>query len=228
MTGGFSRVANIVLLGPPGAGKGTQAVILAKEYKVLHVSTGDMLREAIKEGSEAGLEAQKYMNAGELVPDGIVTRAVIDRMNKRDAASGVILDGYPRTVKQAESLESSLKKEGRSLEMVLYFRTSEKVAIERLAGRRVCSACGKNYHVKNMPSQKEGICDVCNGKLIQREDDNPETVKNRLAVYQEKTKDLIDFYKEQKLLVEVDGDLAADRLFGEIGALFKRAGLVCA
>ncbi|MFH1394541.1 MAG: adenylate kinase, partial [Candidatus Omnitrophota bacterium] len=191
---------NLVLLGPPGAGKGTQAVLLKKAYGFLHISTGDMLREAIKEGTEAGKAAQGYMNKGELVPDEIVTRAVIGRMNKPDAGSGVILDGYPRTRVQAESLDSSLKNENRDLDMVLYFRTSEQVAIQRLSGRRLCPKCGKNYHVTNMPPKTEGICDTCGVSLIQRQDDNPETVKNRLVVYADRTKDLIAYYEKESLL----------------------------
>ncbi|MBU0683728.1 MAG: adenylate kinase [Candidatus Omnitrophota bacterium] len=217
---------NLVLLGPPGAGKGTQAVLLKKAYGFLHISTGDMLREAIKEGTSAGKAAQGYMTKGELVPDEIVTRAVIGRMNKPDAESGVILDGYPRTRVQAESLDSSLKSENRSLNMVLYFRTSEKVAIQRLSGRRLCPKCGKNYHVTNMPSKIEGVCDICGVSLIQREDDNPETVKNRLVVYEDRTKDLIDYYEKSALLREVNGDLSAEELFEGIATLFKREGLV--
>jgi adenylate kinase len=217
---------NLVLLGPPGAGKGTQAVLLVKEYELLHVSTGDMLREAIKEGSSVGKEAQSYMNKGELVPDAIVTQVVIDRMSKPDAEGGVILDGYPRTRVQAESLDGSLKEENRALDMVLYFRTSEEVAVERLSGRRMCPECGKIYHITNMPPKKENICDKCGEKLYQRDDDKPETVKNRLVVYNNSTKDLVDYYKEKGILQEVDGDISAGELFERIDSLFREKGLV--
>ncbi len=216
----------MVLLGPPGAGKGTQAAMLTKAYNLLHVSTGDMLRAAIKDGSDVGKEAQNYMNKGELVPDSIVTQAVIERLGKPDASGGVILDGYPRTRAQAESLDESLKNNNNALDVVLYFKTSDETAIQRLSGRRVCTECGKNYHVSNIPPQKEGICDTCQIDLIQRDDDQPETVKNRLVVYKNSTKDLISYYKEKSLLREVDGNLSAEELFSNIGALFNAEGLI--
>lgn len=217
---------DLVLLGPPGAGKGTQAALLIKAYGLLHVSTGDLLRETVRGGSKLGEEIQKYMNSGELVPDEIVSRAALDRMNKPDASSGVILDGYPRTRKQAESLDASLTKESKSLDAVLYFKTSEEVAISRLSGRRVCTKCGMNYHVSNIPPKVEGVCDTCDVELIQRDDDKPETVKNRLSVYEERTKDLIDYYKDKGLLREVNGDAQADKLFEEIDTLFKKEDLI--
>ncbi|MGB2600239.1 MAG: adenylate kinase [Candidatus Omnitrophota bacterium] len=226
MAGTKTRTINLVLLGPPGAGKGTQAALLIKAYDLLHVSTGDMLREAIKEGTETGKEAESYMNKGELVPDEIVTKAVIDRINKPDAAGGVILDGYPRTKVQAESLDESMKKEEKSLDLVLYFKTSEDVAVQRLSGRRVCPECGKNYHVPNMPPAKDNVCDKCGVELFQREDDKPETVKNRLKVYEESTKDLVEYFNDKGLLKEVDGDISADELFERIDALFKKEGLI--
>ena len=212
---------NIVLLGPPGAGKGTQAALLIKEFQVLHVSTGDMLRAAIKEGSNVGKEAAGYMNRGELVPDELVTRAVAERLAKPDTDNGVMLDGYPRTINQAKSLEETLIKLGKKLDGVLYFKTSDAVAVQRLSGRRVCRKCAKNYHETNMPPKKAGICDLCGGELYQRDDDKPETVKNRLKVYQASTSDLVDFYKNKKQIIELDGDMPADELFREIIALFK-------
>jgi len=224
MTGSGQRV--LVLLGPPGAGKGTQAGLLIKAYDLLHISTGDMLREAIKEGTQVGKRVEDYMNKGELVPDEIVTEVVIDRMAKPDAVGGVILDGYPRTRVQAESLDKSLGEKDQTLSMVLYFKTSEEVAVSRLSGRRVCPECGKNYHVINIPPKQEGICDTCDKELFLREDDKPETVKNRLAVYEQSTKDLIDYYQEKGLLREVDGDMTAEKLFDEIGVLFRKEGLI--
>ncbi len=216
----------MVLLGAPGAGKGTQAGILKEKYRLLHVSTGDMLREAIKEGSPTGKAAQSYMNKGELVPDEIVTELVISRIAKQDAAQGVILDGYPRTLAQAKSLDESLAKKNKALDVVLYFRTSDEVAIQRLSGRRVCPKCGYNYHVKNIPPRKADICDTCAVGLIQREDDKPETVKNRLVVYNERTKDLIEYYRKKGVLREVDGDLQAEKLFENISILFSKEGFI--
>jgi len=216
---------DVVLLGPPGAGKGTQAALLIKAYGLLHLSTGDMLRETVREGSDLGKKIQEYMNSGDLVPDEIVTRAVLERINKPDAKGGVILDGYPRTKAQAESLDVSLKAENKKLDAVLYFKTSEEVAISRLSGRRVCTKCGMNYHTINIPPKVEGICDTCDIDLIQRKDDKPETVKNRLNVYEERTKDLIDYYERKGLLRDVDGDAQADKLFEEIDTLFKKESL---
>lgn len=217
---------DVVLLGPPGAGKGTQAGLLVKAYDVAHISTGDMLREAIKEGTDVGKEAEGYMNRGELVPDAIVTKIVVERMKKDDALGGVLLDGYPRTGAQAESLDAAMKAEGRSLNVVLYFKTTEETAVQRLSGRRVCPKCLKNYHVTNIPPKQEGICDTCNVELYQREDDKPETVKNRLAVYEKQTKDLIDYYQNKGLLREVDGNITAQQLFDEVDALFREEGLI--
>ncbi len=220
------RNMNMILLGPPGAGKGTQAGLLIKAYGFLHVSTGDMLREAIKEGSEIGLKAQEYMNRGELVPDEVVTKLVTERMKKEDAQKGVILDGFPRTVKQAESLDKALKEEDRKIDVVLYMKTSEDVAVQRLSGRRVCPKCGKNYHVTNIPPLNEGICDTCKVELLLRDDDQPETVKNRLKVYEESTASLIQYYKDKGLLREVNGDITAEELFEKIDALFREEGFI--
>lgn len=222
----FNKPVNIVLLGAPGAGKGTQAGILIKEYGLLHVSTGDMLRAAIKEGSETGLKAQEFMNKGELVPDKVVTQLVIDRMGKDDAVSGVILDGFPRTKPQAEALDSALASASKSLDDVIYMKVTEDVVMQRLTGRRMCTQCGKIYHVVNMPPKEEGVCDDCGAALYQRDDDKPETVKNRLDVYGQSTKDLIDYYREKGLLREVDGDLPAEKLFEDIDSLFRSEGLI--
>jgi len=212
---------NIVLLGPPGAGKGTQAKVLSKEYKILHISTGDMLREAVKSRSEVGRLAKGYMDRGELVPDGVVIDIVSERISGGEAANGFMLDGFPRTVPQARKLDEELKKRGRRLDFVLYFRTSERVSIERLSGRRVCRVCGANFHVKNMPPEKEGVCDYCKGGLYQRDDDKPETVKRRLVVYEKETKSLIEYYRNEKILREVSGDLNVEDLFAEIKKLFS-------
>lgn len=225
MSKGLTKV-NLVLIGPPGAGKGTQADLLIKKYGLLHISTGDMLRKAIQEKTKTGLEAEKYMSKGELVPDEIVTKLVLERMAKPDAINGVMLDGYPRTRLQAESLDKALGTGEGKLRLVLYFKTSEDVAVQRLSGRRVCPKCKKNYHETNMPPKKTGFCDVCAVELFQREDDKPDTVKNRLVVYQRQTEELIRYYEKKGNLRELNGDLSAGKLFEVIAALFKSEGLV--
>ena len=194
------------MLGPPGAGKGTQSIVLSKKYNLPHISTGDILREAVKASLPLGVKAKEYMDRGALVPDEVVTGIVADRLLKPDTKNGFILDGFPRTLKQAEDLDAALKKTSSGIDMVLYFATSTAVAIERLTGRRVCKSCGFNYHVKNIPPKKEGICDKCGGKLMQRDDDKEEAIKKRLREYEEKTKPLIDYYKNKGILLNISND----------------------
>lgn len=216
---------NLVLLGPPGAGKGTQSVVLSKEYRIAHISTGDLLRESIKAGEDLGLKAKSYMDKGELVPDDIVVGMVVDRLKRADASKGFMLDGFPRTLKQAQELDKSLSEIGFEIDMVVYFETSEKVAVERLSGRRVCKNCGFNYHVKNIPPKKEGICDKCGGVLFQRPDDNEATVRNRLKVYEAQTKPLIEYYNKKGLLKKVSGDMGVHELFKVLSKIFSDAKL---
>ncbi|MDD5422420.1 MAG: adenylate kinase [Candidatus Omnitrophota bacterium] len=216
----------LVLLGPPGAGKGTQSAVLAKEYKIPHISTGDILRAAVKSGSPMGMKAKAFMDKGELVPDEVVTGIVVERLKQSDTKKGYILDGFPRTLKQANDLDEALKLMGESLDLVIYFDTTAKVAIERLSGRRVCKKCGFNYHVKNIPPKKEGVCDKCGGELFQRPDDKEATVLNRLKVYEEQTKPLIDYYANRGNLKKVSGDLGVDKLFKVLSAMFQDAGVV--
>jgi len=211
---------NIVLLGPPGAGKGTQAKVLSEKFGFSHVSTGDMLRETVKNTTKIGKEAKTYMQRGELVPDRIVTAIVTERISRDANNAGFLLDGFPRNKTQANRLDSALGKAGKKVDMVLYLRTSQQVSIERLSGRRVCVHCGANFHVKNMPPKKEGICDYCGGKLIQRGDDKKETVKKRLIVYDKETKSLIAYYRKKGILREVSGDLGVNELFREIKKLW--------
>lgn len=211
----------LILLGPPGAGKGTQSVVLCKEFSIPHISTGDILRESIKAGAKLGLEAKSYMDKGELVPDAIVTGIVAERLKKDDAAKGFILDGFPRTLNQAKELDKALTAINSAIDMVLYFETSSKVAISRLTGRRVCKKCGFNYHIKNIPPKKEGVCDKCGGELMQRPDDTEATVLNRLKVYEEQTKPLIEYYSNKKLLSKVDGDMDVAALNIIIKRLFS-------
>lgn len=213
----------IILLGPPGAGKGTQSVVLAKEYKIPHISTGDILRESVKAGLPLGIKAKSFMDKGELVPDEIVTGIVVERLKKPDTQKGYILDGFPRTLKQAEDLDQALNKMSSEIDMVVYFETSSKVAVERLSGRRVCKSCGFNYHVKNIPPKKEGICDKCGGVLFQRPDDNEKTVLNRLKVYEDQTKPLIAYYTEKGILKKVSGDLGVNELFKVLSKTFSDA-----
>ncbi|MFH0764185.1 MAG: adenylate kinase [Candidatus Omnitrophota bacterium] len=215
----------LVLLGPPGAGKGTQSIVLSREYKIPHISTGDILRESVKAGEPLGLKAKSYMDKGALVPDEVVTGIVIERLKKPDTRCGFILDGFPRTLKQAEDLDLSLKKDGSGIDMVVYFETSDKIAIERLSGRRVCRSCGFNYHVKNIPPIKEGVCDKCGGALFQRPDDKEETVINRLKVYEDRTRPLVDFYAKKGILKKVSGDLGVEDLFKVLSNIFADSKL---
>lgn len=210
-------------MGPPGAGKGTQSVVLSKEYKVPHISTGDILRESVKAGEPLGLKAKSYMDKGELVPDEIVTGIVTERLKRPDARQGFILDGYPRTLKQGLDLDAALKMIGSGIDMVIYFDTSERVAIERLSGRRVCKKCGFNYHVKNIPPKKAGQCDKCGGELFQRPDDKEETVRNRLKVYDAQTKPLVDYYAKRGILRKVSGDSNVNELFCVLSKVFSDA-----
>jgi adenylate kinase len=216
----------LVLLGPPGAGKGTQAEVLSAEYKLPHISTGDILREEVREKSDVGIEAKSYMDKGGLVPDSIVTKIVVKRLGRPDATNGFILDGYPRTKTQSISLSSALDENGISIDRVLYFKTSVPTVIARLSGRRVCDNCKAIYHTKNNPPSKEGICDRCGGGLKQRRDDNEETVKKRLKVYEETASDLLGYYKEKGLLMEISGDLEVDKLFRSLKETFVKEGLV--
>ncbi|MFH1752661.1 MAG: adenylate kinase [Candidatus Omnitrophota bacterium] len=215
----------LVLLGPPGAGKGTQAEVLSKTYIIPHISTGDILRESVRDGSDVGLKAKSYMDKGELVPDEVVTEIVVQRLARPDAKNGFILDGYPRTKTQSLSLAKELDANGISIDRVLYFKTTVPTVIKRLSGRRICPKDGAIYHVNNNPPSKEGICDKCQTPLYQREDDKEETVKNRLEVYERTSKDLLDYYKKQSILTEVSGDLDVLDLFGSLKEYFKKEGL---
>ena len=215
----------LVLLGPPGAGKGTQGIVLSRESNIPHISTGDMLRDSVRSATPLGLKAKAFMDKGELVPDEVVTGIVAQRLKGQDTKSGFILDGFPRTLKQAQDLDRELEAIGYNLEMVIYFETSSRVSVERLSGRRVCKNCGYNYHVKNIPPKKEGVCDKCAGPLFQRPDDKEETVLRRLSVYEAETKPLIDYYTKKGILKKVSGDLNVDSLFKVLSKAFARAKL---
>ena len=212
----------IVFLGPPGAGKGTQAVDLALEFGIAHISTGDMLRGEIKAGSALGKLAQSYIDDGNLVPDEVAVDIIRHRLKKDDAENGYILDGFPRTVPQAEMLAEMLKDMGTALDRAIYLEASEKVIIDRLSGRRICRECGKIYHTVNMPSRSPGICDVCGGETYQRPDDQPDAIRQRFKVYREKTADLIQWYADRDLLTRVAADIAREDTYKELSELFKQ------
>ena len=205
-----------VLLGPPGAGKGTQAVRLVEKYEIPHISTGDIFRKNIKEGTELGKKAQEYMNAGALVPDELVVDLVKDRLQQDDCKNGFLLDGFPRTIFQAEKLDEFLSESNLKMDIVINLKVEKEALIKRLTGRRVCKDCGASYHIVNSPPKKEGVCDICGGELIQRKDDNIETVENRINVYEEQTAPLIGYYKEAGSLVDFDGEASLDEVFDAI------------
>lgn len=193
----------MILLGLPGVGKGTQAKKIEAALDIPHIATGDIFREAIKNGTPLGKKAESFIEAGELVPDEVTIGIVEERLGKADCENGFILDGFPRTIKQAEALESILSKQNRELDLAIYLTAEKEVLIERLSGRRICEDCGATYHIKNDPPKKEGICDECGGKLIQRSDDTAETVKRRIEVNKEKTEKLVEFYRNKGILREV-------------------------
>mgnify|MGYP003394679764 FL=1 len=211
----------IVLLGPPGAGKGTQAVMLVDKKGFLHLSTGDILRENVKNGTLIGKKAKAFMDKGELVPDDIVIEMMLDTIKNARSQEDFILDGFPRTVYQANNLDRELNKLKLPIDMVVYFKTSIKTVILRLTGRRLCSKCGASYHITNMPPKKQGVCDKCGSELYQRKDDSEETIKKRLEVYDSQTKELIDYYKAQGILKEVSGDLEASKVYNELSEILN-------
>ena len=208
----------VAFLGPPGAGKGTQARELAREWGVPHVATGDMLREAAAARTPLGLEAKRYMDLGALVPDEVVVGAAAERLGAPDAARGFILDGFPRTIAQAEALARLLKDAGHALDMVLYFDVSEPELLRRLTGRRVCRACGHSYHLTSNPPKRAGVCDACGGELYQRDDDTEATVRRRLEVYQRQTAPLLDYYRQRNMLTTVSGEGPLATIRGAIRA----------
>ena len=206
----------IIMLGAPGAGKGTQAKMIAEKCGIPHISTGDIFRANIKNGTELGAKAKEYMDKGLLVPDELVCDLVVDRIQQADCEKGYILDGFPRTIPQAEALENALNAIEQKLDYAIDIDVPDENIINRMSGRRACVGCGATYHVLFTPTKVEGKCDVCGESLILRDDDKPETVKKRLDVYHTQTQPLIDFYTERKVLVEVDGTQSMDKVFDDI------------
>lgn len=212
----------LLIMGPPGAGKGTQAEVLVKELAITHISTGDMFRAAIKEGTEMGKKAKEYMDKGELVPDAVVVGMVKDRLSQPDCAKGFLLDGFPRTLAQAESLDETLDSMGIVLDGVINIAVPRDKLMARLTGRRVCRGCGASYHVLFNPPQVEGKCNSCGGELYQRSDDNEEAVANRLDVYEAQTQPLIDYYAAKGLLKNINGDQDIKQVLTDILASLKK------
>ena len=206
----------IIMLGAPGAGKGTQAKMIAETYKLPHVSTGDIFRANIKNNTDLGKEAKTYMDKGELVPDELTVRILLDRVAQADCANGYVLDGFPRTIPQAEVLDAELNKLGEKVDYAIDVEVPDENIVKRMSGRRACLKCGATYHIVHIPPKKEGICDACGSELVQRDDDKEETVKNRLAVYHQQTQPLIDFYSNKGVLKTVDGTKDSAEVFEDI------------
>lgn len=206
----------LILLGPPGAGKGTQAARICQKYSIPHISTGDIFRRHIKEGTEFGKKAQEYMNKGELVPDDLVLEIAEARLTEEDCKNGFLLDGFPRTVNQAEQLDKFLNEKNLRIDKVLDIKVDKEVLMTRLIGRRVCRSCGATYHVINMPPEKEGVCDVCGGELYQRSDDTAATVENRIEVYNAQTMPLVAYFEKLGNIAHIDGSKGLDDVLSDI------------
>lgn len=209
----------VVMLGAPGAGKGTQAKMIAEKYGLPHISTGDIFRANIKGGTALGVEAKKYIDAGQLVPDELTVKILLDRVSQPDCEKGYVLDGYPRTIPQAEVLEKALQERGEQVDFAIDVNVADENIVNRMSGRRACLKCGGTYHLVHIPPKKEGICDVCGSELVLRDDDKPETVLKRLNVYHEQTQPLIDFYQARGVLRTVDGAKDKDEVFADIVAI---------
>lgn len=206
----------IIMLGAPGAGKGTQAKLIAEKYQVPHISTGDIFRANIKNGTELGMEAKKYMDQGLLVPDELTVKILLDRVAQADCKNGYVLDGFPRTIPQAEVLDEALTKLGEKIDFAINVDVPDENIVRRMSGRRACLKCGATYHIEHVPPKAEGMCDACGSELVLRDDDKPETVQNRLKVYHDQTQPLIDFYTEKGVLRTVDGTVDMQDVFKAI------------
>lgn len=207
---------DLILLGPPGAGKGTQAKMMIDRWKIPQISTGDILRTAVREERPLGLEAKGFMDRGELVPDRVVIGIIAERLKEEDATAGFILDGFPRTIPQAEALQEILDELGRKIDTVLSIEIEEERLVARLTGRRMCKGCGESFHLVFNPPARDGVCDRCGGELYQRDDDREKTIRQRLAVYREQTEPLIAYYEKQGILKRIKGDDSKDQIFSRI------------
>lgn len=206
----------IIMLGAPGAGKGTQAKMIAEKYQIPHISTGDIFRANIKNGTELGMEAKKYMDQGQLVPDELTVKILLDRVAQDDCQKGYVLDGFPRTIPQAQVLDKALAELGDTIDYAVNVDVPDENIVKRMSGRRACLGCGATYHLEHIPPKKEGTCDTCGQELVLRDDDKPETVLNRLKVYHDQTQPLIDFYTEKGVLRTVDGTVPMQEVFAAI------------
>ena len=216
---------NLIILGAPGSGKGTSATVLREKFNLAHISTGDLFRYNIKENTPLGIEAKSYIDKGALVPDDVTIRMVEDRLNNPDCEKGYILDGFPRNIAQAEALDKMLAAKGSKIDAVVYVICDDEVIMDRVTTRRVCEKCGASFNEKYMPTKVEGVCDVCGGKVIQRSDDNPETVAKRLETYRVNTRPLIDFYNERGIIVEGNNNVDSNACIASIEAGLKNLGL---
>lgn len=214
--------ARLILMGPPGCGKGTQAKMLEERYNIPQLSTGDMLRTAVREGTKVGLEAKRFMDAGELVPDVVITGVMRERMSKSDCANGYILDGFPRTLAQAEALDKMLIEMGQPLTASIALVVPDDEVVTRLSGRRQCTKCGTGYHVEFNPPKKQGVCDKCGSALYQRDDDNEITIRERLKIYHAQTSPLIAYYSGKRLMHEVNGVGSIQEIFGAVCSLIDK------
>lgn len=206
----------IIMLGAPGAGKGTQAKMIAEKYGIPHVSTGDIFRANIKNGTELGMEAKKYMDQGQLVPDELTVKILLDRVSQPDCREGYVLDGFPRTIPQAKVLDQALSEQNEKIDFAVNVDVPDENIVKRMSGRRACLKCGATYHIEHIPPKKEGLCDACSSELVLRDDDRPETVLKRLQVYHDQTQPLIDFYTEKGVLRSVDGTRDMQDVFADI------------
>lgn len=206
----------IIMLGAPGAGKGTQAQMIADKFNIPHISTGDIFRANIKNGTELGKKAKEFMDKGQLVPDELTVQFLLDRVANDDCKNGYVLDGFPRTIPQADVLDSELTKLGDKVDFAINVDVPDENIVRRMSGRRACLKCGATYHIEHIPPKKEGVCDKCGSELVQREDDKPETVQNRLSVYHEQTQPLIDYYDKKNILKTVDGTKDMQEVFSNI------------
>ena len=217
----LEKKMKIIMLGAPGAGKGTQAKMIAAKYSIPHISTGDIFRANIKEGTELGKKAKEYMDNGQLVPDELTVKILLDRVAKDDCKNGYVLDGFPRTIPQAEVLDTEVEKLGEKIDYAIDVEVPDENIIKRMGGRRACVKCGATYHIEHVPPKKEGICDTCGAELILRDDDKPETVKERLNVYHKQTQPLIDFYNKKGIMKSVCGTKDVDDVFADIVAILE-------